>query len=364
MRKSFSFAVFFVVVAMAMNLSGAARAKDGSFRFVIMGDSRPILPNIDQAPQFKQILWETDLIGPELGFHVGDLVFGYMSHEGELARQYQDLKRVIDPVETPMHYAIGNHEIGSSGGEKEYKETVGELYYSFDFEGSHFIIMNTDWGDKGDTGTLGAEQLAWLEKDLKNNKGAKNIFAFMHKPMFDRPTGPGSSWNDLAMRDKVHKMFLDNGNVRGVFSGHIHVYRKFVRDGIPHYITGGAGAESDNPDHEGFFHYLLAEVDGTTMNIKVVEPYRLWYQCEPECNGKNPEVKVTMLTTLYSLLPIWIKGIQINMPAPPEGKTYGASGGHIRASKKNSDGTITLKITVNMNNVVGYKYIDVFQTDK
>lgn len=340
-----------------------AKADDNTYRFVVMGDSRPILATIDQSPPFKRILWETDLIAPDLAVHVGDLVFGYMSHEGELERQYADLKRTLDPVITPMHFAIGNHEIGSSGGLKEYQETVGELYYSFDHGKSHFIIINSDFGESGDSGILGEEQMAWLEKDLKDHRDSKNVFAFMHKPMFYAAKDGGSSWEDMKERDKVHQMFLDNGNVRAVFSGHAHIYRTFDRDGIRHYITGGAGAESSNPDREGFYHYLLVEMDGSNMTVKVVEPYRMWYECEPACDGVNPNVKVTMITTLYSLLPTWIKGIQVKMPDLPEGKTYKASGGTIRAHKSNGDGTMTLMLGVNMNSPVGYKFVNLDMVD-
>lgn len=341
-----------------------AVADDNTFRFVVMGDSRPILATIDQSPPFKRILWETDLIGPEFAVHVGDLVFGYMSHEDELQRQYADLKKTLDPVMTPMHYAIGNHEIGSNGGLKEYEENVGKLYYSFDHGKSHFIIINSDYGESGDSGILGDEQEAWLKQDLLDHRNSKNVFAFMHKPMFYASVDGGSSWEDMEQRDRVNQMFLDNANVRAVFSGHAHIYRTFERDGIKHYITGGAGAESSNPDHEGFYHYLLVEMDGTSMEVKVVEPYRMWYQCEPECDGVNTDVKVTMITTLYSLLPTWIKGIMIKMPSLPDGKTYKASGGQIRAHKDNGDGTMTLKLAVNMNSPVGYKFVNIELADE
>lgn len=356
----FAAVIWFSFISSAVS----SAASDDNLRFVVMGDSRPILGTLVQSPPFKQILWETDLLGPDLAVHVGDLVFGYMSEEGELSRQYEDLDSTLKTVRTPMHFAIGNHEIGSEGGEGLFVKNVNKLYYSFDAGNSHFIILDSDWGGTGDSSTFGKEQVEWLKGDLAAHRGAKNVFAFMHKPMFESKDGNGSSLRDLSERDKVHKMFLDAGNVKVVFAGHIHDYRHIEKDGIPYYVTGGAGAETQYPERNGFYHYLLVDVAGGAVTVKVVEPYHMWYTCEPECDGTNSDLRVSIVNTLYSLLPLRFSGVLVNVPTPPAGKRYRANGGQILKTRDNGDGTTTLQVSANMNSVVGYKYFDLYAADE
>jgi len=64
----------------------------------------------------------------------------------------------------------GEHDVFSDGG-KEYIErfgrgTVGSGWRSFDHGGAHFVgLVNVLEFKSGKIGTLGAEQLEWLEKD-------------------------------------------------------------------------------------------------------------------------------------------------------------------------------------------------------
>lgn len=343
-------------ISLSIVFGGNARAKSESFSFIVMGDSRPIMTKLPQSPPFKRILWETDLIGPNLAIHVGDLVFGYGSQPSELKRQYKNLHDTLSTVRTPMYYAIGNHEVGSGGGEALYEKNVGKEYFSFAVKTSHFIILDSDWGSGGDTGTLGSEQIDWLKKDLESAATATNIFVFMHKPMFENANSNGSSWANLSERDAVHQMFLKAGNVKAVFAGHIHIYDTFTKDGIPYYITGGAGAETTNPEHGGFYHYLLVLVRGKSFEVRVVEPYHIWYDCTPECNGKNKSVKVEISNSLGSNMPLSLRGVTVLMPKLSKNRNYKPFGARILQSTDNGDGTVTLRMSAIMNSPVGYKY--------
>lgn len=347
-----------MAAAIAIAAGAAAGAAAEKLSFVVMGDSRPVVGTLPQSPPFERMLWETDLIGPDMNMHVGDLVFGYGSGAFELKRQYEDLAKTLKKARTPIHFAIGNHELGSDGGNDLYQGTIGKVYYSFDKGSSHFISLHSDWGGGSDTGTLGQEQFEWLKKDLAAAKGAKNIFVFMHKPMFDSQNDGGSSWEDIAMRDAVHKMFLEAGNVRIVFAGHIHDYRHIVKDGIPYYVTGGGGAETGYPERGGFYHYLYVQVKGTSADVRVVEPYHLWTYCEPECDGKNSKVKVSVVNSLGSNMPIILRGVEVKMPKLPKGMKYKPAGAILLNTQDNGDSTVTLRFKAIMNSPVGYKFFN------
>lgn len=344
-----------ILCALAMIVFFCAAGNARELRFAVIGDSRPITGMLPQSPPFKHMLWEIDTIAPDLTVHVGDLVFGYMSGAVSLESQYTDLTATVAAARTPIHYAIGNHELGATGGEAFFTRDVGKLWYSFDKGKSHFIILNSDCCGDGDKGTLGQEQFEWLKSDLAAAAGAANVFVFMHKPMFDNQNDRnGTSWFDLPMRDAVHGMFVKAGNVRAVFAGHIHIYADVAFDGIPYYITGGGGAETDHPERGGFYHYLLVSVRGKKMDVRVVEPYHLWYECSPACDGTNNTVDVNVINTLYSNIPLDLGGLALTMPALPEGKKYKTQGAaRILSQKPGDNGTVSLRIKTSMSFVLG-----------
>ena len=65
----------------------------------------------------------------------------------------------------------GEHDIYDGGAlyrERFGKNTTGTGWYSFDQKGVHFIgLVNVANIQEGGLGTLGQEQLDWLEKDVK-----------------------------------------------------------------------------------------------------------------------------------------------------------------------------------------------------
>ena len=82
----------------------------------------------------------------------------------------------------------------------------------------------------------------------------------MHEPPYDPRPG-----HRHALEGGAEQLvaILGRHHVSAVFASHIHGYLTDDLDGVPEYITGGAGAELDMP--ESGFHYLLCTVaaDGT-----------------------------------------------------------------------------------------------------
>ena len=58
--------------------------------------------------------------------------------------------------------------------------------------------------------------------------------------------------------------------IRGVFSGHEHLYSYQERDGIRYYTSGGAGAPLyAAPERGGFHHFLRVSVNGTHVEVSL-----------------------------------------------------------------------------------------------
>lgn len=124
------------------------------------------------------------------------------------------------------YYSRFNHPIYLEG------LTEKGSYYSFDYQGSHFISINTnDTIDSGedDSEGLSKTQMSWLENDLKNAQDSKFIVVMMHKGIYDpghHSTNEGGSDYDIVhIRNQVTPLF-SKYNVDLVLQGHDHLYSR------------------------------------------------------------------------------------------------------------------------------------------
>jgi Calcineurin-like phosphoesterase len=120
-----------------------------------------------------------------------------------------------------------------------------KLGYSFDYNGLHFVVINTD--------PVGAETSAptqWLAADLAAAKarGVKKIFVFGHKPAFtysyktdNSVAGAGldATPTTTAKRDAFWNVIEANGAV--YFCGHEHIYNVSQPKGGAYQVIVGAG---------------------------------------------------------------------------------------------------------------------------
>ena len=111
-----------------------------------------------------------------------------------------------------------------------------KLSYSFDFQGSHFVVINTD-----PVGRDAHAPVAWLAGDLAAAKarGAQHVFVFGHKPAFTYyyaaglPAAPSGLDNDLVSRDAFWDLIETYGAT--YFCGHEHIFNLTQ----PRLATGG-----------------------------------------------------------------------------------------------------------------------------
>jgi len=99
------------------------------------------------------------------------------------------------------------------------KNAQGADWYSFDKHGVHFIgLVNVVDLKAGGLGTLGLEQLEWLEKDVKHLSHSTPIVVFAHIPLWTVYEQWGWGTQDSAQALSYLKKF---GSVT-VLNGHIH----------------------------------------------------------------------------------------------------------------------------------------------
>ena len=108
---------------------------------------------------------------------------------------------------------------GKSYLERFGKGTQGAGWHSFDHGGVHFIgLVNVVNLKAGGLGTLGNEQLEWLEKDVKRLKSSTPIVVFAHIPLWSVYPEWGWGTDDSERALSYLKRF---GSV-SVLNGHIH----------------------------------------------------------------------------------------------------------------------------------------------
>jgi Icc protein len=120
-------------------------------------------------------------------------------------------------------YVPGEHDVLNDNGKQflnRYgKGTKGSGWYSFDTNGVHFIgLVNVVNTSEGGLGVLGAEQLDWLEKDLKGLSNSTPIVVFAHIPLW--AVYPQWGW---GTRDSEQALsYLRRFGSVSVLNGHIH----------------------------------------------------------------------------------------------------------------------------------------------
>ena len=152
----------------------------------------------------------------------------FLLHTGDLTHlskpaEFDTLQQVLTEVKVPVFYVPGEHDVlqddGKSYLERFGKNTKGAGWHSFDHSGVHFIgLVNVVNLKAGGLGSLGAEQLEWLERDVKRLKSSTPIVVFAHIPLWSIYPEWGWGTDDSAQALSYLKRF---GSV-SVLNGHIH----------------------------------------------------------------------------------------------------------------------------------------------
>jgi 3',5'-cyclic AMP phosphodiesterase CpdA len=155
---------------------------------------------------------------PEFLLHTGDI--SHLSKPEEFDGVEQILKSA--PAKD-VFFVPGEHDVLNDDG-KEYFERFGKRaqpggWYSFEKKGVHFVgLVNVMNLKAGGLGTLGHDQLEWLEEDVKHLKSSTPIVVFAHIPLWTVYPDWGWGTEDSAQALAYLKKF---GSVT-VLNGHIH----------------------------------------------------------------------------------------------------------------------------------------------
>jgi hypothetical protein len=145
--------------------------------------------------------------------------------------------------------AVGNHEYrtkDAAGYFNYFGERAGPRgkgWYSYDHEGWHLVVLNSDEPLRRDS-----EQYRWLVADLARNRGTRCTLAYFHHPRWSSGKHGGAERVVDAWRA------LYDGGADVVLAGHDHHYERFApmdpvgrldrERGIRSFVVGTGGAPS------------------------------------------------------------------------------------------------------------------------
>jgi 3',5'-cyclic-AMP phosphodiesterase len=182
-------------------------------------------------------------VNPSFVLHTGDL-----THLAQ-AEEFDVLDQSLKTVKTEkIFYVPGEHDV-LNGNTKTYldrygKGTNGDGWYSFDYNGVHFIgLVNVVDTAEGGLGVLGAKQLEWLGKDLKGLSSSTPIIVFAHIPLWS--VYPGWGW---GTRDSEQALsYLKRFGSVSVLNGHIHQTMLKVEGNITFHTAASTAFPQPQP---------------------------------------------------------------------------------------------------------------------
>ncbi len=220
----------------------------GDFSFAQVSDSHIGFnkePNADVTATLKEAVAKVNALPkqPEFILHTGDL--SHLSKPEEFDTVDQALKSAKT---SKVFYTPGEHDVFSDNGkmylDRYGKGTMGGGWQSFDFKGVHFIgLVNVLNLKENGLGTLGPEQLAWMQKDVANLSSSMPIVVFAHIPLWTIYPQWGWGTDDSEQALGYLKKF---GSVT-VLNGHIHQVIQKVEGNITFHTARGTAFPQPAP---------------------------------------------------------------------------------------------------------------------
>ncbi len=215
------------------------------FRFAIISDTR------GNQTVFEEALRRIKGEDVRLILHAGDIVKRVKPHYFDWVLHELD----EEGLTVPFCPVPGNHELDKKAANaadrlKLYQRSFGPRRYWFSYANALFVAFDDS------TERCRPEDLEWLEATLDRLRGQYQLcFVYMHVP----PRDPRPGGSHALQPGEAEKLIpiLKAHDVTAVFAGHLHAYAEDDLEGIPVYITGGAGESKEVGEPH---HYLVCTV--------------------------------------------------------------------------------------------------------
>lgn len=223
-----------------------------TFAFVQISDSHLGFardPNKDVAATLRQTIARINALPepPAFVLHTGDL-----THLAKPA-EFDAVAELLKEIKTGKVFSVpGEHDFDGNGNQEYLKRhgqgTSGTGWYSFDYQGVHFIglvnVANAKSGSgDGGLGVIGKDQLEWLEKDVAGLRDSVPVVVFAHVPLWTVYEKWGWGTRDAERALKTLKRF---GSLT-VLNGHIHQVMRKVEGNVTFHTARSTAFPQSEP---------------------------------------------------------------------------------------------------------------------
>jgi predicted phosphodiesterase len=150
-------------------------------------------------------------------------------------RDIQKFINMARSLNVPCYPVIGNHDI-YFGNWSEWKRMIGSTCYRINGDGTTLFILDSA------NGFFGADQLGWLQREIKKTQG--RVFVFTHFNIFVENLTEIQQSTDTNERARLSSILKNRCDA--MFMGHTHV-RNTKKLGNVQYIT-----MEDYVDHKAY----------------------------------------------------------------------------------------------------------------
>jgi 3',5'-cyclic-AMP phosphodiesterase len=220
----------------------------GDFSFIQISDShmgfnKPANPDVVATLQAAIAKINALPNAPDFMLHTGDIT--HLSKPSEFD-QVQQILQSAKPKE--IFFVPGEHDVLEDDGqqyrERFAKNAKGAGWYSFEKKGVHLVgLVNVMNLKAGGMGSLGADQLAWLQDDVRSLSTSTPIVVFAHMPLWNIYPEWGWGTDDSAQALSYLKRF---GSVT-VLNGHIHQTMQKVEGNVTFHTAASTAFPQPQP---------------------------------------------------------------------------------------------------------------------
>jgi predicted phosphodiesterase len=182
-------------------------------------------------PRARYVVADINRRKPAFSIHLGDAI-NPIPHLPSYETAAKNAMEIFSGLDNPLYILPGNHDIGdkpvdwmpagsvNSDYIKKYQSSFGDHYYSFDYGGCHFILLNTAMCNAKTEEERA--QRAWFDEDLRKNRDQR-IFLFMHYPPYITSPDERGHYDNIDEPDRSWLLgLLEKYNVEALLAGHVH----------------------------------------------------------------------------------------------------------------------------------------------
>ncbi len=241
---------------------------------------------------------------------------GDLTEYGVIANTYNTFEEITKSLPIPLYYSLGNHDETWTGAMSVMRKRYGDLQYSFDKFGCHFVCLNSATPQEP-LPSIERRTLVWLADDLSRVPRNKPVFLFCHHQL--------SSTEFAKPFEQIRLLqLLDGHNVVLLLMGHGHGHYHEKWNNLDSVMGGTTSHPTQNIGYnivwikDGILHVAFRPKDpGKPMQLTLEKPIAPQPQTQLQLLSPKPTgLNGTPSRVIGDAVPVELK--IFNAPSPAQ----------------------------------------------